>query len=130
MKLTFWGAARQVTGSMHLLTLDNGFTILVDCGLNYENKKEFEQNNRNFPFLPESIDLVILTHAHIDHSGNLPNLMKQGYKGQILCTDASVDLTKNLLLDSLNVQMIESNKKRNVRKKGTKKVPFTCSIEY
>jgi len=124
MKLTFWGAARQVTGSMHLLTLDNGFTILVDCGLNYENKKEFEQNNRNFPFLPESIDLVILTHAHIDHSGNLPNLIKQGYVGQILCTDASVDLTKNLLLDSLNVQMIESNKKRNIRKKGTKKVKF------
>ncbi len=124
MKLTFWGAARQVTGSMHLLTLDNGYTILIDCGLNYENKKEFEENNRNFPFLPGYIDLVVLTHAHIDHSGNLPNLIKQGYDGQILCTDASVDLTKNLLLDSMNVQMIESNKKRNARKKGSKKVKF------
>ena len=100
MKVTFWGAARQVTGSMHLLTLANGYNILIDCGLNYENKKTFDEDNRNFPFFPESLDLVILTHAHIDHSGNLPNLLKQGYNGQILCTDASVELTKNLLLDS------------------------------
>jgi len=111
MKLTFWGAARQVTGSMHMLQLDSGYTILIDCGLDYEKKEEFEANNRNFPFFPEDVDLVILTHAHIDHSGNLPNLIRQGYKGQILCTDASVELTKNLLLDSLNVQRIESNKK-------------------
>lgn len=125
MKLTFWGAARQVTGSMHLLTLSDGYTILIDCGLNYENKKTFDEDNRNFPFLPEDIDLVILTHAHIDHSGNLPNLMKQGYTGQILCTDASVGLTKNLLLDSMNVQQIESNKKHNAHKKGKKKSKFS-----
>ncbi len=121
MKLTFWGAARQVTGSMHLLTLADGYTILIDCGLDYENRKTFDEDNSNFPFLPESIDVVILTHAHIDHSGNLPNLVKQGYAGQILCTDASVDLTKNLLLDSLNVQQIESNKRHNIRKKKSKK---------
>ncbi|MES2618640.1 MAG: MBL fold metallo-hydrolase [Bacteroidota bacterium] len=130
MKLTFWGAARQVTGSMHLLTLDNNYNILVDCGLNYENKKTFDEDNSQFPFYPESIDLVILTHAHIDHSGNLPNLVKQGFKGQILCTDASVELTKNLLLDSMNVQMIESNKKRNVRKGGKKKAKFSRSQGY
>lgn len=125
MKVTFWGAARQVTGSMHLLTLANGYNVLIDCGLNYENKKTFDEDNRNFPFLPESLDLVILTHAHIDHSGNLPNLIKQGYSGQILCTDASVELTKNLLLDSLNVQQIESNKRSGARKKKGKKAKFS-----
>jgi len=125
MKVTFWGAARQVTGSMHLLTLANGFNILIDCGLNYENKKTFDDDNRNFPFLPESLDLVILTHAHIDHSGNLPNLLKQGYNGQILCTDASVELTKNLLLDSLNVQQIESNKRSGARRKKGKQAKFS-----
>lgn len=121
MKLTFWGAARQVTGSMHMLKLNSGYTILVDCGLDYEKKEDFDQNNRNFPFLPEEIDLVILTHAHIDHSGNLPNLVRQGYNGQILCTSASVELTKNLLLDSMNVQNIESHKKSGARRKNGNK---------
>src|SRR5690606_24937313 len=106
MHLTIWGAARQVTGSMHMVRLDSGYTILVDCGLDYEKKDDFDANNKNFPFLPEEIDLVILTHAHIDHSGNLPNFIKQGYNGQILCTPATIELTKNLLLDSLNVQQI------------------------
>lgn len=116
MKLTFWGAARQVTGSMHMLSLDNGYNILVDCGLDYEKRDDFDVNNRNFPFLPEEIDLVILTHAHIDHSGNLPNLIRQGYNGQILCTEATVELAKNLLIDSLNVQRIESNKRNRPKK--------------
>ena len=106
-----------------MLQLDNGYTVLIDCGLDYERRDDFDANNRNFPFLPEDIDLVILTHAHIDHSGNLPNLIRQGYRGQILCTDASVELTKNLLLDSLNVQRIESNKKHRPKKsKGKLKV--------
>lgn len=116
MNITFWGAARQVTGSMYLLSLDSGYNVLVDCGLDYERRDEFESNNRNFPFLPEEIDLVILTHAHIDHSGNLPNLVRQGYKGQILCTDATVELSRNLLIDSLNVQRIESDKKHNKKR--------------
>lgn len=125
MKLTFWGAAGQVTGSMHMLRLNDGYTLLVDCGLDYENRDDFEANNRYFPFMPEDIDLVLLTHAHIDHSGNLPNLIRQGFKGQILCTDATVELTKNLLLDSLNVQRIESNKKSGARrhKKRSGKMP-------
>ena len=122
MNITFWGAARQVTGSMHMLTLDDGYTVLVDCGLDYENRDDFEVNNRNFPFLPEDIDLVILTHAHIDHSGNLPNLIRQGYSGQILCSEATIELTRNLLIDSLNVQMIESDKKSRTRKSGKKKM--------
>lgn len=130
MKLTFWGAARQVTGSMHLLQLDSGYTILIDCGLNYENRKTFEEDNSRFPFAPQEVDLVVLTHAHIDHSGNLPNLIKQGFSGQILCTDASVELTKNLLLDSMNVQMIESHKKRTIKKKGKKKIKMLRGRGY
>lgn len=120
MKLTFWGAAGQVTGSMHMLKLDSGYTVLIDCGLDYENRDDFEANNRYFPFMPEDIHLVILTHAHIDHSGNLPNLIRQGFKGQILCTDPTVELAKNLLLDSLNVQRIESNRKNSARKSRKK----------
>ena len=116
MNITFWGAARQVTGSMHLLSLDSGYNILIDCGLDYEKRDDFDANNRNFPFLPEDLDLVILTHAHIDHSGNLPNLIRQGYRGQILCSEATVELTQNLLLDSLNVQRIEGNKKHRPKK--------------
>lgn len=116
MNITFWGATRQVTGSMYQLVLDSGYTVLIDCGLDYEKRDDFDVNNRNFPFLPEEIDLVILTHAHIDHSGNLPNLVRQGYKGQILCTEATVELAKNLLIDSLNVQVIEGNKKHSKRR--------------
>lgn len=124
MKLTFWGAAQQVTGSMHLLTLDSGFQILIDCGLDYDKRDQFEANNKNFPFFPEDIDVVILTHAHIDHSGNLPNLVRQGFKGQILCTHPSIELTKNLLLDSVNVQQIEGKKKlRNKKQQAFKHRP-------
>ncbi len=101
MKLTFWGAAGQVTGSMHLLEINN-YKILIDCGLDYENGKDLS-HNADFPFSPESIDLVILTHAHIDHSGNIPTLIKEGYKGQILCTPPTADLSQLLLSDSVNV---------------------------
>lgn len=111
MKLTFWGATRQVTGSMHLVTLDSGYNILLDCGLQYEKGDPFELN-ATFPFNPSEIDLLILTHAHIDHSGNIPTLIKQGYKGQILCTEPTAALVENLLHDSVNVQMAESKSKR------------------
>jgi metallo-beta-lactamase family protein len=73
MKLTIHGAARQVTGSMHLLQV-NRYKILIDCGLDYEKDRSI-QSNENFPFDPAEIDVVILTHAHIDHSGNLPTLV-------------------------------------------------------
>jgi metallo-beta-lactamase family protein len=74
MKLTFWGAAQQVTGSMHLLEVGN-YKILIDCGLDYE-KETYQEENQQFPFDPADINLVILTHAHIDHSGNLPTLVR------------------------------------------------------
>ena len=115
MKLTIWGAAQQVTGSMHLLQLDN-YTILIDCGLDYE-KGSHQEHNLFFPFNPEEIDLVILTHAHIDHSGNLPTLVRMGFDGQILCTGPTADLTEILLFDSVNIFLAKQNKRPKGRKK-------------
>ncbi len=114
MKLTIWGAAEQVTGSMHLLQTDN-YNILVDCGLDYE-KGTYQDENQFFPFLPSSIDLVILTHAHIDHSGNLPTLVRMGFEGQILCTPPTADLTELLLLDSVNIFLSKQNKRPKGRR--------------
>jgi metallo-beta-lactamase family protein len=121
MKITFWGAAKQVTGSMHLLTLDNGYKILVDCGLNYEQKKFLNEDAFSFPFNPIDIDLVLLTHAHIDHSGNLPALVNQGFTGQILCTAPTADLTKFLLFDSANIQWQEYKQKLSKAGKSRKR---------
>jgi metallo-beta-lactamase family protein len=118
MKLTCWGAARQVTGSKHLLELPGGTKVLVDCGLDYEKKNEFEQRNSNFPFNPSSIDLLILTHAHIDHSGNVPNLIKQGFRGTIICTEPTLELSDYLLRDSLNIQRMEAAAKEKIKTKG------------
>jgi metallo-beta-lactamase family protein len=111
MNLTIWGAARQVTGSMHLLEIEN-YSILIDCGLDYE-KDTWIEENEQFPFQPAEIDLVVLTHAHIDHSGNLPTLVRFGFEGQILCTSPTADLTELLLLDSVNIFL---NKQRKTRK--------------
>jgi metallo-beta-lactamase family protein len=125
-QITSWGAARQVTGSMHLLTAPSGFTVLIDCGLDYEIRAEFELRNATFPFRPADIDLVVLTHAHIDHSGNMPNLIRQGYSGKVLCTGPTADLSALLLQDSLNIQRAEiarmsqtpgrKNRKKNSRR--------------
>jgi len=99
MKIHFLGAAQTVTGSMHLLEV-NGSRVLIDCGLFQGRRKESFERNRNFPFEPNDIDAVILTHAHIDHSGNLPNLVLQGYEGPIYCTPATAELAHIMLLDS------------------------------
>lgn len=115
MKLTIWGAAQQVTGSMHLLQLNN-YNILIDCGLDYE-KGNHQEQNLFFPFDPTNIDLVILTHAHIDHSGNLPTLVRMGYDGQILCTSPTADLTEILLFDSVNIFLSKQKKKPRNRQK-------------
>src|SRR6201996_4452295 len=101
MKLTIHGAARQVTGSMHLLEVGR-YKILVDCGLDYEKDRSVHENE-NFPFDPRDIDVVVLPHAHIDHSGNLPTLIRFGFQGQILCTPPTADLTELLLLDSVSI---------------------------
>lgn len=109
MKLTIHGAARQVTGSMHLLQVGQ-YKILVDCGLDYEKDRSI-QSNENFPFNPGEIDVVVLTHAHIDHSGNLPTLVRMGFNGQILCTSPTADLTELLLLDSVSIFMHKAQKR-------------------
>lgn len=113
MKLTIWGAAQQVTGSMHLLEVEE-YKILIDCGLDYERGTRVEENEF-FPFHPGDIDVVILTHAHIDHTGNLPTLIRAGFDGQILCTPPTADLTELLLLDSVTI--FESKQKKHRRGK-------------
>ena len=116
MKLTICGAAEQVTGSMHLLETQ-GYKILIDCGLDYE-KDTYQEENQHFPFDPSSIDVVILTHAHIDHSGNLPTLVRLGFEGQILCTPPTADLTELLLLDSVSIFLSKQHKKGRGRGAG------------
>ncbi len=103
MELEFWGAAQTVTGSMHLLKV-NSFNILLDCGLFQGRRKEAFERNRQFPFDPTRIDAVILSHAHIDHSGNLPSLVRQGYRGPIWATPATRDLCTIMLRDSAFIQ--------------------------
>src|SRR5690606_6927297 len=115
MKLTIWGAARQVTGSMHLLEIEN-YKILIDCGLDYERETRLEENEF-FPFNPSDIDVVLLTHAHIDHSGNLPTLIRMGFEGQILCTSPTADLTELLLLDSVNIFLSKQQRSRGRKKR-------------
>ena len=122
MKLTIWGAAKQVTGSMHLLELEN-YKILIDCGLDYE-KETFQEDNQYFPFDPSDIDVVILTHAHIDHSGNLPTLVRLGFNGQILCTPPTADLTELLLMDSVNIFLSKQNKRSKGRRGGSGPKPL------
>ena len=118
MKLTVFGAARTVTGSMHLIE-HQGHKLLLDCGIFQGKREESYFVNLHFPFDPSEIDAMILSHAHIDHSGNIPNLVKQGFRGKIYSTDASEDLADIMLRDSGHIQENDIkyvNKKR--RKKG------------
>ncbi len=103
MKLTFWGAAQTVTGSMHELDI-NGHRYLLDCGLYQGRRKEAHERNANFPFSPAKVDAVVLSHAHIDHSGNLPTLVKNGFTGPIYATPATSDLCSAMLPDSAHLQ--------------------------
>lgn len=117
MKLSFCGAARQVTGSMYHLRFETGYQVLVDCGLDYERSTRFE-NNRNFPFDPGEIDAVILTHAHIDHCGNLPTLFAAGFEGHVFCTEPTAALADILLQDSARIQLGKKlNKSRRNKRK-------------
>ena len=104
MKITFHGAARTVTGSKHLITLENGKKILLDCGMFQGMGKETDPLNRNFGFEPSEIDAMILSHAHIDHSGLIPKLVKEGFKGRIYCTHPTKELATLLLEDSAEIQ--------------------------
>lgn len=125
MRLTFDGAAQTVTGSQHLLEI-NGTRLLLDCGLYQGRREETYLRNRNFPFDPRKIDAVILSHAHIDHSGNLPHLIKNGYEGSIYATHATSDLADVMLRDSGRIQESDAafvNKKES-RHGGTPVEPL------
>jgi metallo-beta-lactamase family protein len=104
MKITFHGAARTVTGSKHLIHLKPNKKILLDCGMFQGMGKETLQLNSEFGFDPTEIDYVIISHAHIDHVGLLPKLVKEGYNKKIYCTVATADLARAMLLDSAHIQ--------------------------
>lgn len=104
MTLKFCGAAREVTGSAHLLTLDDGYTILLDCGLYQGNSKEMEDFNQGWLFEPAKVDCLILSHAHIDHCGRIPKLVRDGFAGPIYSTHATRSLCAIMLLDSAMIQ--------------------------
>jgi len=116
MKLSFHGAARTVTGTKHLLTLENGKKYLLDCGMFQGMGAETDNLNNEFGFDPKEVTCLFLSHAHIDHSGLLPKLVKEGFAGKIYSTAATKDLTEILLADSAEIQMHEAeyiNKKRS-----------------
>jgi metallo-beta-lactamase family protein len=118
VKLTFWGAAGAVTGSMHLLETD-AKRILLDCGMHQGRRKESDRMNRNLPVDGASIDAVVLSHAHIDHSGNLPSLVKHGFRGPIFSTPATIDLCNWMLRDTAHIQEKDAeflNKRREYRR--------------
>jgi metallo-beta-lactamase family protein len=115
MKIAFHGAARTVTGSKHLLTLNNGKKYLLDCGMFQGMGSQTDTLNRNWGFTPAEVNYLILSHAHIDHSGLIPKLVKDGFRGKILCTPATKELTGVLLEDSAGIQQDDikyTNKKR------------------
>ncbi|MHA4741671.1 MBL fold metallo-hydrolase RNA specificity domain-containing protein [Dyadobacter sp. MSC1_007] len=127
MKLTFWGATQQVTGSMFLLESDD-YRILIDCGSDFDldeigKKNRYEQQKSVFPFEPSLINTVLLTHAHIDHSGNIPNLYKEGFEGRVVCTEPTMALTALLLKDAANLHQKRLNARNGAsgRKKSKKK---------
>ncbi len=119
MKIAFHGAARTVTGSKHLITLNNGKKILLDCGMFQGLGRETFPLNSNLGFDASTVNYLLLSHAHIDHCGLIPKLVKEGFAGKIFCTPATADLAKVLLMDSAEIQRDDikfTNKKR--AKKG------------
>lgn len=108
MKIQFCGAAREVTGSKHLITTDSGVKILLDCGMYQGKGTETDKMNRNLGFNPQDIDYVILSHAHIDHSGLVPYLYREGFRGRIFCTPATRDLCSIMLADSAHIQDLDA----------------------
>lgn len=117
MRINFHGAAHTVTGSQHLLEI-NGSKLLLDCGLYQGKRAETYERNLNFHYDPTTVDAVILSHAHIDHAGNLPNLTKQGYEGPIFATRATAELASLMIRDSGRIQESDAefvNKKRAQR---------------
>jgi len=122
LKLKFLGAAQNVTGSRHLLQA-NGTRLLVDCGL-YQERQFKARNWEPFEVPPESIDAVLLTHAHLDHCGLLPKLVREGFKGKIYCTAATSEIAQIILLDSAKIQEEDAEYKRKRHKREGRKGPY------
>jgi len=121
-KLTFLGAARNVTGSCYLL--ESGDTrVLIDCGL-YQERKHQGRNWQPFPFAPQSIDAVFLTHAHLDHCGLLPKLVREGYKGKIYCTQATAEIAQIILLDAAKLQEEDAAYKAKRHRREGRRGPY------
>ncbi|MBN1690826.1 MAG: MBL fold metallo-hydrolase [Dehalococcoidia bacterium] len=116
INLSFHGAARTVTGSRHLLDI-NGYRLLLDCGLFQGRRSETYQRNLHFSFDPRSVNSVIISHAHMDHLGNLPNLVKQGFDGDVNCTSATLDLANIMLTDSASIQESDIRYVNKVRRR-------------
>lgn len=117
MNIRFCGAADGVTGSCHLVTTDR-CKFLLDCGMFQGNKKNEARNRLPFPFNPAELDFVILSHAHVDHCGRLPLLVKQGFRGYIYCTDATADLAEIILRDSAYIQERDTEYRNKKNKRG------------
>ncbi|MEO6720018.1 MAG: MBL fold metallo-hydrolase [Ferruginibacter sp.] len=122
MKIAFHGAARTVTGSKHLLTLKNGKKYLLDCGMFQGMGKDTDAMNREWGFEPSEVDCLILSHAHIDHSGLIPKLVKDGFSGKIYCTPATKELTGVLLEDSAGIQ--ENEVKYENKRRAAEGMPY------
>ncbi|AWV98665.1 MBL fold metallo-hydrolase RNA specificity domain-containing protein [Arcticibacterium luteifluviistationis] len=137
MKLSFFGAARQVTGSTFLLELDDDYRVLIDCGTDLSGKEKTEEPDDSFglfPFDASMVNLVLLTHAHIDHSGQIPNLYREGYEGQVLCTEPTLELAEILLYDAASLyqrklKAIEKNKKYSKKRRAVKSGPYYLSAQ-
>lgn len=115
MQISFHGAARTVTGSKHLISLLNGKRLLLDCGMFQGMGRQTDELNNYFGFHPQDVNYLVLSHAHIDHSGLIPKLSKEGFRGRIFCTPATKDLCSILLMDSAEIQRADTkylNKKR------------------
>lgn len=122
IKLSFLGAARNVTGSRYLLEIDHT-RILVDCGL-YQERKLTNRNWAPFPVPPDTIDAVLLTHAHLDHCGLIPKLVREGFRGKIYCTEATSEISQIILLDSAHLQEEDAAFKKRRHERERRKSPF------
>jgi len=122
MQISFHGAARTVTGSKHLLHLDNGKKILLDCGMFQGMGADTLPLNRQFGFNPAEVTYVILSHAHIDHVGLLPKLVKEGFNGKIFCTPQTAELVRLLLMDSAHIQEMDVIQINRVRERQNREV--------
>ena len=118
MHITFYGAARNVTGSKHLVQLNDGINILLDCGM-FQGVRNADDLNGHFGFRPDSVNYMILSHAHIDHCGLIPRLVAEGFKGPIFCTPPTMNLAKILMEDSAHIQMSDAEfSNRQLAKQG------------